>query len=77
MRLAWLVEDVDRTVSDIVDDVSPTLPDLFWGAHVAPDGPMRWHIEPDVYGQLWLVLDVPVRPWTDPVRDRDRRSTTP
>jgi hypothetical protein len=76
VRLVWLVEDDERTVSEIADELIPTLPDLFYARGVEAVGPLRWHPEPDDYGQSWLVLDVDVRPWTDPVRDRTRRSTT-
>lgn len=77
MRLVWLVQDVDRTLGELIDELTPTLPELFYAQHVRADGPHRWHVESDADGQSWLVLDVPVHPWTDPVRNRDRRATTP
>lgn len=77
MRLKWLVENADRPLVEVIDELTPTIPDLLWGAQVAATGPYRWSVEADEYGQLWVLLDVDTRPWHDPVRTRARRSTTP
>jgi len=76
-RCVWLITDLDLTQAELRAEAERDLPDLLFAQHVQPDGEPRWRIETDDDdGLTWLVLDLPVQSWSDPVRHRRRRATT-
>jgi hypothetical protein len=75
-RSVWPVTDLDQTEAELRVDAETDLPDLLFDAHVQPVGAGVWRVVPQDDGTSWLVLDLPVVPWSDPVRSRGRRATT-
>jgi hypothetical protein len=76
-RCVWFIDDLDRTQAELRAVAETDLPDLLFAQHVQPCGEPRWRIDTESDGSSWLVLDLPVLPWADPVRHGRRRATTP
>jgi hypothetical protein len=74
-RYVWPIHDVDQTQAELRIDAETDLPDILFDARVQPAGEPVWRIASQDDGTAWLVLDLPVVPWTDPVRHRARRAT--
>lgn len=81
-QAVWQVLDYDRTVQQLrAEAVSVDLPDLLFDAGVQQTGEPAWSIEDGkalgLDPGLYLVANVPVAPWVDPVQaSRRARSKT-
>jgi hypothetical protein len=81
-RAAWQVLDYDMTVQQLRQEaLAVHLPDLLYDAHVQQTGEPVWSIEDGKeLGEdpgMYLVANVPVAVWTDPVLSRNRRASLP
>lgn len=75
----WLIFDWDMTVDELRREaVTSDLPDLLFEAQLQQAGDIAWSLEDGkALGQdpgLYLVANVPVEPWVDPVLNRSRRA---
>lgn len=71
-RAVWPVLDETLTLVDAIDLAHEKLPDLLFEQAALIAGPERWQIITQDDGRLFLVLNVRVVPWRDPIiRRRD------
>jgi len=75
--VTWFVTNHALALTDLVDEASADLPDVLFEHRLQVRGPVRWHTTEGPDGSHWLYADVPVKAWTDPRRDAERRATTP
>ena len=76
LRVVWWISNTSLRLDELVDDASDDLRDVLVDTSTEATSNTSWHVA-DADGSSWLVADLDVRRWTDPRRDRARRSTTP
>lgn len=74
---AWPIEDIDQTLGELRAQAERDLADLLFNSGVQAAGAPSWQTADVDIERPWLVVMLPVVAWSDPVRARSRRSTTP
>jgi hypothetical protein len=76
LRVIWWISDTGLALDALADDARDDLRDVLVDEHLQAAGVEAWRISAAAGGPSWLVVDVPVRSYADPRRDRIRRATT-